>query len=172
MKKLLFIALVSCCTLLSCDNNPDQQVFEMKYFQDFTIPSGLNTIETHVFEFDVTTNFNNYLTEYGITLEDIETIVPNLIIMSNVNGNQTYDILSRARLFTAKEDGTHEFETAFSEPVPTDTQYDLQLLPTLVQVKDVLSETKFKIRVKLNFKAIPPLSIDTRINMTFQAVLK
>ena len=158
--------------LLSCDNTDTQLNFEMLYIQDFTITSGLNTIETHVFEYDITTNFQNYLTEYNITLDDIETIVLNLIIMTNVNGNQTYDILSRARLFTAKEDGTHEFETAFREPVPNDTQYDLQLLPTLVEVKDVLSEDKFKIRMKLNFKAIPPQSIDTRLNMTFQAILK
>ena len=158
--------------LLSCDDNQNQRSFEMLYFQDFTVTAGLNTIETHVFEYDITTNFQNYLTEYDITIDDIETIVPSLIIMSNVNGNQTYDILSRARLFTAKTDGTHEFETAFSDPVPNDTQYDLQLLPTLVQVKDVLSEDKFKIRMKLNFKAVPPQSIDTRLNMTFQAVLK
>jgi hypothetical protein len=172
MKKLLFVILIACCSLLNCDDNAPQDGFEMLYIQDFTIFAGLNTIETHVFEFDITTNFQNYLTEYGLTIDDIETIVPSLMIMTNVNGNQTYDILSRVRLFTAKEDGTHEFETAFNEPVPANTQYDLQLLPTLVQVKDVLSENKFKIKLKLNFRAASPISIDTRLNMTFQAILK
>ncbi len=173
MKKLLFIALISSSLFWSgCDNgNEITNGFEMEYIEDFTIFAGLNTIETHVFEFDITSNFQNYLNLHGYTAADIQTIVPKFIRMSNLNGNQTYDILQRARLFVGKTDGSLNFETAFSDPVPSNTGYELPMNPTLVTVTDQLQEDQFKAQMKLNFLTIPPQSIDTRLTMTFQVVI-
>lgn len=171
MNKLFLALFLGTLTLFSCDNNTVENGFEMSYIQDFTISAGLNTLETHVFEFDITSNFQNYLTQQGIAASDVQRIIPKYIRMSNINGNQTYDILSRVRFYVSKTDGTLEYETAFREPVPQDIKYDMDLVPTLVEVTDQLSESKFKIKLKLNFNQTPTQSIDTRLILTFQAVL-
>ena len=172
MKKGILGLLLAILLFARCDNGDLGPGFEMGYIQDFEIFAGLNTIDTHIFEFDIQSNFQNYLTQRGITADDIETIVPKYVRFSNLSGNQEYNILNRVRINLSNLDGTLEYEVAYREPVPLDTKFDMDLIPTLVEVPDQLSEDKFKIKVKLNFNQTSPISIDTRMSLTFQAVLK
>lgn len=172
MKKSILGLLLAVLLFARCDNGDLGPGFEMAYIQDFEIFAGLNTIDTHIFEFDIESNFQNYLTQHGITADAIKTIVPKYIRLSNLSGNQEYNILNRARVNVSNLDGTLEYEVAYREPVPLDTKFDMDLIPTLAEVPEQLSENKFKVKVKLNFSQTSPISIDTRMFLTFQTVLK
>lgn len=152
-----------------CDNRTELPGFELNYIQDFEIFAGLNTLETHVFEFTLPTNYASYLTQSGFSESDITAIVPKYIRLVNLAGNVPFDILQRARLNVSRTDGTLEHEAAYREPVPNNAGFALDLIPTLIEVSDQLSEPRFKIRLKLNFLEIPQQSIDARLEMTFQA---
>ena len=172
MKKIFLLAIVAIFMLNGCDDNQPEGGFEMSYLTDFEIFAGLNTLDTHVFEFTLSTNFTDYLANNGVAAENVETIVPKYIRMSNLSSNVEYNILRRARLFISNTDGTAEFEAAFRETVPLNTQFDLDLIPTLVEVPEQLSNNQFKAILKLNLNQVPPQSIDTRLFLTFQVILK
>lgn len=152
-----------------CDNRTELPGFELNYIQDFEIFAGLNTLETHVFEFTLPSNYTGYLAQSGYSESDIVAIVPKYIRLVNLGGNVTFDILQRARLNIAKTDGTQEFEAAYREPVPTNAGYALDLIPTLIDATEQVQSDRFTIRLKLNFLEIPQQAIDTRLELTFQA---
>jgi hypothetical protein len=80
--------------------------------------------------------------------------------------------LNRVRINVSNLDGTLEYEVAYREPVPLNTTFDMDLIPTLAEVPEQLSGNKFKVKIKLNFSQTSPISIDTRMFLTFQTVLK
>jgi hypothetical protein len=166
------ITIVLGATLLfpSCNDTQIEGGFEMRYQKDFEIFAGLNTGITHVFEFNLTSDFQNYINQYGVTEDKVTNIIPKYIRLSNLNGNLEYNILWRARLFISKMDGSLEYEIAYREPVPENTNFDLDLIPTLAEVPEQLKEDQFKLLLKLNFSEIPSQSIDTRMFVTFQAI--
>jgi hypothetical protein len=172
MKKGVLGLILAVLLFARCDNGDLGPGFEMAYIQDFEIFAGLNTIDTHIYEFEIESNYQNYLTQQGITADDIETIVPKFIRFSNLSGNQEYNILNRVRINVSNLDGTLEYEVAYREPVPLNTTFDMDLIPTLAKVPEQLSGNKFKVKVKLNFNQTSPISIDTRMFLTFQTVLK
>lgn len=173
MKHLSWLLIViGLLTGIQCEDNSIGDGFEMTYFRDIEVSAGLSPLETHIYEFNLLTNYDNYLAQQGLTEADIETIVPKYIRLTNISGTQTYDILFRARLNIAKENGDLEYEVAYREPVPQDAGFDLDLIPTLAEVPDQLSGEQFKVKLKLNFAEIPNITFDTRLTMTFQAVRK
>ena len=148
MKKGILGVLAVILLFLGCGNGDLGPGFEMNYIQDFEIFAGLNTIDTHVFEFDIPSNFKDYLNNNGVKEDEIETIVPKYIRFSNLSGNQDYSILNRVRINVSNLDGTLEYEVAYREPVPLDTKFDLDLIPTLAEVPEQLQNDKFKIKIK------------------------
>lgn len=155
-----------------CDNRTELPGFELTYIQDFEIMAGLNTLETHIFEFTLPSNYAGFLSQSGYTATDVKRIIPKYIRLVNLSGNVTLDILQRARLNVMRTDGTLEYEAAYREPVPANTGFGLDMIPTLVEVTEQVTESRFKIRVKLNFLEIPQQALDTRLELTFQAVVE
>jgi hypothetical protein len=69
-----------------------------------------------------------------------------------------------------KTDGTLEREIAFLEPIPANIGYQIDLVPTLATVKEIIESGDFVLTLKLNYRSIPQQSIDARLNVVFQAV--
>lgn len=170
IKYIITIVLGSIMIFSSCDDTQIEGGFEMTYQKDFEIFAGLNTGITHVFEFNFDSDFQNYINQYGVTEDKVTNIIPKYIRLSNLNGNLEYNILWRVRLFVSKMDDTLEHEIAYREPVPQNTNFDLDLIPTLAEVPEQLKADQFKLKLKLNFNEIPSQSIDTRMFVTFQAI--
>lgn len=153
--------------------NPDDTIpgFEMSYSREFEIFSGLNTLDTHVFQLpNFDSRYESFLNNNGVTTEQVTEIVPKAFRVSNLSGNITFEDLFRARLFLAKTDGTLEREIAFLEPIPTNIGFQLDLVPTLADSKIIMESGEFDLLLKLNYRSIPAQSIDARINVVFQAI--
>ncbi len=171
--KYFVIGILAITSLLfsNCNSDDNVQGFEMNYFRDFEIFAGLNTFETHVFQL---TNFNaeleSFLTLNGLTRENVKEIIPKSFRITNTTGNITFEDLQRIRLFITKTDGTLEREIAFFEPVPLSVGYQVDLVPTLAEVTEIIDSGDFHLELKLNYRTIPPQTIDARINFAFQAV--
>ena len=167
---LMLLAFVS-LFFSNCNEDEIVQGFEMTYVRDFEIFAGLNTFETHVFQL---TNFDaeleSFLTLNGLTRADVKEIVPRAFRITNTTGNITFEDLQRVRLFITKTDGTLEREIAFFEPVPVNIGYQIDLVPTLAEVTEIIDSGDFHLELKLNYRTIPPQTIDARINVVFQAV--
>ncbi len=172
MRNILFLTLLTVFSLTNCDDNELEGGFEMNYIEDFEIFAGLNTLDTHVFEFTLNSNFQNYLIQKNLTEDNIEAIIPKYVRLTNLSNTLEYNVLYRARLNILKTSGELEFEAAYREPIPINTGFNLELIPTSVEVSEQLKSNQFKLKLKLNFSEIPSISIDTRMFVTFQVVTK
>lgn len=169
-QRLIIITLLS-FSLLQCNSDDNVSGFEMDYFREFEIFAGLNTFETHVFQLpNFNSEYQSFLNANGVTTEDITQIVPKAFRITNISGNITFDDLRRVRLFMTKTDGTLEREIAFLEPVPSNIGYQIDLVPTLADVKEIIESGEYTLLLKLNYNDIPAQSIDARISIIFQAV--
>ncbi len=169
-KILVLFAFVS-LFFTDCNNDENVQGFEMTYFRSFEIFAGLNTFETHVFQLP---NFNveleSYLTQNGLTRTDVKEVIPKAFRITNLTGNITFEDLQRVRLFITKTDGTLEREIAFFEPIPANIGYQIDLVPTLAEVTEIMDSGDFHLELKLNYRSIPSQTVDARMNIIFQAV--
>lgn len=169
--KLIGIVVLMSLCFFQCNSDDTVPGFEMTYFREFEIFSGLNTFDTHVFQlpnFDA--EYESFLTTNGVTEEQITEIVPKAFRISNLTGNITFEDLMRVRLFMANTDGTLEREIAFLEPIPNNIGYQMDLVPTLADSKIIMEAGEFDLLLKLNYRSIPAQSIDARISVVFQAV--
>ncbi len=169
--KLLVLLILSSMLLLQCNKDANLPGFEINYFREFEIFAGLNTFETHVFQL---TNFNSeyqsFLNLNGVLAENVTQIVPKAFRITNITGNIPFDDLQRVRLFMTKTDGTLEREIAFLEPIPANIGYQIDLVPTLADVKEIIESGDFNLLLKLNYRSIPSQSVDARLTFVFQAV--
>lgn len=170
MKKIiLYLCLPLALMQIKCGETFEDG-FEMNYFKDFEIFAGLNTLETHIFELTIPSQKESFFQANGVTEADVTSILPKSFRLTALGGNATYDILERIRLDILKTDGTLEREIAFREPVPLDTGFEIDLIPTLAEATEHLKENSYVLRVKLNFRQVPSQSIDTRMTIRFQAL--
>lgn len=169
-QRLIIITLLS-FSLLQCNSDDNVPGFEMDYFREFEIFAGLNTFETHVFQLpNFDPEYESFLNINGLAAENVTQIVPKAFRITNISGNITFDDLRRVRLFMTKTDGTLEREIAFLEPVPSNIGYQIDLVPTLADVKEIIESGEYTLLLKLNYNDIPAQSIDARISIIFQAV--
>lgn len=169
--QLLVISILFSVCFFQCSSDEPVPGFEMNYFREFEIFAGLNTFETHVFQlptFDA--EYESFLNLNGILAEDVTQIVPKAFRITNISGNITFEDLQRVRLFMTKTDGTLEREIAFLEPIPTNIGYQMDLVPTLADSKEIIESGEYSLLLKLNYRDIPAQSIDARISIVFQAM--
>jgi hypothetical protein len=169
-KILILLAFVS-LFFSNCNNDENVQGFEMSYFRSFEIFAGLNTFETHVFQLtNFDSEFESFLNLNGLTRADVKEVIPKAFRITNLTGNITFEDLQRVRSFMTKTDGTLEREIAFFEPIPANIGYQIDLVPTLAGVTEILDSGDFHLELKLNYRTIPSQTVDARINVIFQAV--
>lgn len=171
MKKLILLCLP---ILFFGHCNSDEPLgvgFEMQYFRDFEIFAGLNTLETHIFQFtQINSEFESFVSLNGYEPANVQQIVPKAFRLINTTGNIPFDGLDRIRLFITKEDGSLESEIAFLEPVPSTIGFQVDLVPTSAQAMEHLTDPRYNLELKLNYRNIPSQSINARLEITFQAI--
>ena len=90
--KLVGIAVLMSLCLFQCNSDDTIPGFEMTYFREFEIFSGLNTFDTHVFHlpnFDA--QYESFLNNNGMTREQVTQIVPKAFRVTNITGNITFE---------------------------------------------------------------------------------
>ncbi len=163
-----FLFLFSLVFLLSNCKKEEPVLFTMPYQETFEIPAGLNTIDTHHFVLsNISSNKANFFSANNVTDDDVVTINPELCRMTSVL-NANYDFLFNVsiRMYTDNPD-TYK-EIFYRDNVPSNTGSQLDLIPTLVNVRDFLVAETFTVEVVLERPRVPsPEFIDTVIRMDF-----
>lgn len=171
MQKLTVIGTLITLCFFQCSPDDNVQGFEMNYFKEFEIFAGLNTFDTHNFQLpSFSAEYESFLNTNGVAKENVVQIVPKAFRITNISGNITFEDLQRVRLFMSKTDGTLEREIAFLEPIPANIGYQIDLVPTLADVAEIIESGDFSLTLKLNYRSIPQQSIDARLSIVFQAV--
>lgn len=159
---LLFPLIVSSC------GKDDIILFEMEYTEDFEIQAGLNSFETHHFLIkDISTNYNNLLQTFDQTDSQVSNINPQNARLDALFSSATYDIIREISVRIYKDDVTNYKEIFYIENVPLNTGGDLNLIPTLVDVRDILSGDSFNIDIAIQFRQAPAQFIESRFIFDF-----
>ncbi len=166
---LFFIVILS----HSCRNDEHCgtfQKFESRLEGTFTIPSGLNTLETHYFLIrDVPTNFRNLALSNNQSIDDIECIVASRGLMRAVFNDFNYDFIERIQVYAVtKTEPIRKREMYFLDFVPFNTDNVLRMSSSTTELKDILLENEtIDLEIRLVLRNFSPGTIVTRIECGF-----
>jgi len=151
------------------DDGP-KAVFTVESTSSFTIPAGLNTVETHYFVVNnIPSTLEAQLKSHNLTLEDLEKINPLQCRLLALDGTPTYQFIQDISVMIYTKKNPVKREIAFMEPVPLNTSSTLQLFPTLIDVKDYLTSSVYSVEIRLRLRGFPSRTIDTRLDLAFEA---
>ena len=153
--------------LTNCKKD-ENVLFRMEYTEAFEIQAGLNTFETHHFLLkNINTNINSYLANYGGSASELLAINPRSARLETLFSNATYDIITDISVRMYLDDPTDYKEIFYREDVPFNTGSNLDLIPTLVDVKEMLTDERYSIDVAFLFRETPPEFIESRLTFDF-----
>lgn len=170
----LFYFLFLLVFITSCRQDSGERLFEMVYSNfTFTLPAGSSTFSTLVKPFpNVPTNISFYLNENGLDIEEITAITPFSARIVSLDGNR-YDALSEASIRICNaglDDCTFADEVFFIDNLFNRTGETINLLPGGRNAKRHLELNTMRIEVIFRFANINPVSIDSRLEIVFEAI--
>ncbi len=166
--------ILSVFLLFGCTKDNQARLFDM-VFPDirFTIPAGLNSFLPRVFEVPVVnTNIDFYLDENNILEDQIQAVRPFSARISALD-NFDYDFVREISIRVCPVGNspcTPADEVFYIDNIQRRAGDRVDLLPTLRNAKPMLTEDVFKLEVLFLFDTTTPYSVDSRLDMTFEAV--
>lgn len=173
MKKIipfLFIPLL----LFTCNKDNRERLFEMLYpnFRFNVIPGG-SAFLPRVVEFNsVATNFDFYLAQSNTDITAITGISPYSARVYSLDGNE-FEFVQEISVRVCPdgpEPCTPADEAFYIDNLQNRGGEVVELLPTLRNVKNLLSERSFKTEILFFLSYPSPTAIESGFDMTFEAV--
>lgn len=144
----------------------------MNYQRDFEIGAGLGVFDVHGFKFEnIPTNINTYLRDNSVEMSDIQSITPRRAQLSINFADIEFAFVREVIVEVYTDEDVIGREVFYREQIPTNTGIRLDLVPSLPDVLDYLTQEDFNIRVEMKFRDISPQFIETRIDFEFRANL-
>lgn len=160
MNKYLFLSLVSILLFCSCNRNKDR--IELPFSAWVEVPAGLNTFYTYHFPVGVAT--------FGSVPEGIINAQPGNIRLFLENGASTFDF-ARSIYIDAVTD-TSRNEIGFHVNMPVTNSATADLFPSIVNLKDHISQDSFDIELKIELRGITNATSRVRIDFTLLCELE
>lgn len=174
-KKGLFFSLTGVILIFLIGCNKDEHCgtfmkFEGRMEANFTIPTGLNTVETHYFLIrNVPTNFRNLASVNNMETEDINCIVASRGLIRAAFNDFSYDFIERIQVYAiTKTEPIKKREMYFLDFVPLNTGPILRMSSSTTELKEILLENDvIDLEVRLVLRSFSPGNIVTRIDCGF-----
>lgn len=144
--------------------------FEGRIDASFTIPSGLNTVETHYFVIrNVATNFRSLAASRNIDPEEIQCIVASRGLIRSAFNDFSYDFIERIQVYAiTQNEPVKKREMYFLDFVPLNTGPVLRMSSSTTELKEILLENDvIDLEVRLVLRSFSPGNIVTRLDCGF-----
>jgi hypothetical protein len=164
MFRLLFGILIS-VVFLSCGDKT-VPLFTIDFQEQFSIPAGLNTIETHTFVIqDIPSLLESYKANFNVLDEDIASILPSRGRINQIFSNIDFDFIQSVSIWMVSNvDPQYRYELYYLDFVPVNTGDEIRLLSGISNLKDLMNEGSFDLEIKLKFRTFPPNQTDNVLN--------
>lgn len=164
MFRLLFGILIS-VVFLSCGDKT-VPLFTIDFQEQFSIPAGLNTIETHTFIIqDIPALLESYKANFNVLDEDIASILPSRGRINQIFSNIDFDFIQSVSIWMVSNvDPQYRYELYYLDFVPVNTGDEIRLLSGISNLKDLMNEGSFDLEIKLKFRTFPPNQTDNVLN--------
>jgi hypothetical protein len=169
MKMPYVILLFLTGLLFSACGKGQKELFIIDNEIEFILPRGLNTIETHVFVIrDVPTFYDESLQAYGYKKEDISQIGSGRGLLTGSVINIDYDFVGEisVRALSQKEQGLSR-EMFYRENIPFSHDGELQLLSSISNLTDILSDPFVDIEIRIRLRNIVPTDIRNKLIFSY-----
>ncbi len=163
--------------LFACQRSDERRLFEMAYPNvRFEIPAGLpGGFVPQAFVQEMPSNYSNFLDQNNLADERIEAIRPafaRLFNFDNTDFSQFVDRIS-VRICDPSIPECRQVEEVFYieyDDILRQRGDELQLLPTLINAKRLLSPDEFKLEVWFTFLGTTPRTVSCQLDLAFDAV--
>lgn len=166
---LILTALV---LVFSCSKQEEGQ-FQLEYRMSLELPPDANPLFTHVFEKPIASDWNNFLTAHNLNQTDIVKIRPRSVILSPVFNNAiSYGIISEAHasIYDLNDPGGLLPIGDLYDNIRSDEE--LVLLPGLADVKDLIKNEEFVLKLEFNLRQFPGSVSEHFLTVQFDVFIK
>jgi len=165
---LFLLFVVVSMSHLACDKQPDV-LFKIQYQEQFTIPAGLNIIETHYFLINnIVSNYEAELVNFGFKDEQVGTLKPASGFLLSIDGGLNFNFIQEISIMLSS-DNTFNQEAFYTIQVPFDAGNQINLAGALPDFKDIIKEDRFNVRIGFRLRDSPPATMNCRLTMRFAA---
>ncbi len=170
MKHLvLFFILVS---FLSCKTKVP--VFEINQEVRFLIPAGKDPIRTHyLIIHDIPSFLNENLERKGLKSSDLTELYAGKGKLESIVYSSNFGVISKISISIYKKgEKEKSYEIYYRDQVPLSSKGELKLLSTGEDVREVLSQDKYEMKVELQFKTFTLEEIECRLTFGYVAYIE
>ncbi len=166
----LKLLCISGLLLVSC--NRLETLFEIPARVDMIIPAGSNTFEILGLETEILFPYEISLSSRGISDASVDRVVAQRATFRPVFASIDLNFINVIEINVVDpEDPNNKREVFFLDPIPFGPKNSIDLLASLPDIKDFISDgDKLLLEVELTFRNVPTTNIDIRIDMEFGAV--
>jgi len=164
-----FFYLILAITFVSCSSR--ETLFDVTARMDFKVDLGLSILETHnfiksriVIPIDLTASNN------GISFSDIDQVVAQSAFLRPKFGDEiNLDFINSVQISIIDQDQLRPREIFFMDFVPIGAKTQIELMPSLTDIKELVVGDKATLEVSLRFRQFPPQTFEMDLDMTFGA---
>ena len=169
------IVIITLFMISACQKGERERLFEMVYPPvDFVIPAGLSASLPRVFEKDdLPSNIGFYLSERELSAEAIRSLDPFRARIVSLDNGFDYNFVEEisVRICPARSQQCSPAEEAFYiDDLRARAGEQIELLPTLRNQKNVLTDDRFRLEIIFFLNSTSPFSVRSRFEMSFEAV--
>ena len=180
MNKAIIIALLGTVLLsASCRKDNKEVLFDMTYANlTFEVLPGISGSQALVFSFPaVESQITSFLSQNGVTLEEIGSIQPIRARIESTDGRSFYFVQrAEIRVCTVDQSDCEPLiDQAFEiSDLNGSASTFIDLIPGLQSRTDLLTAEYFKLEVilHLNIGTVTPYAVNSRATVTFEAIKK
>jgi hypothetical protein len=145
----------------------------MTYQEDFEIRAGLGVFDTHIFEINgIPTNKATFYAANNVNESDITEITAKEAQLSINFSNVEFGFVREVIVEIFTKDDLRGREIFFREAIQQNIGSRIDLIPSLPDVRDILTQDEFNIRIEMKLQDISPQFIETRLDFQFFAKLE
>lgn len=169
MKKY-FLLLISILLFTQCKK--DKSDFELTYNANFEISAGLPPFPFQNVDITIP-NFNveQRLAAEGFTADDITTATTRALQFDIINSTADFSFLQEA-IMEIRADGLPQIEIGYLDFVPNNQGASLDLIPSLPDVQEYLTQNSFTVIFKMAPRFSPAQFSDVRLYLSFDVFVE
>ena len=172
--RTILICFLAGWLLSGCNGRSENVAGQFELELPIEIGAGLPPTKTHYFlHRDIKIRFDEYLETLGLTAEDVLRVEPASAIISVLTDRVRWNFVDHATIYVfSPENVNDEFLSYRTDFIPINAGEYLNILPYMVDLKDLFLAPSIGIRTGLNFRGASPQLIQSILELKFNVIVE
>ncbi len=172
--RAIFICFLAGWLLFGCTGNSENVAGQFALELPVDIGAGLPPTKTHYFlHRDVKIRFDEYVQSLGLTTEDVLRVEPASAILTVLTDRVKWNFVENATVYVFNpENVSEEFLSFRTDFIPLNAGEYLNILPFMVDLKNLFLAPSIGIRTGLHFRGASPQTIQSILELKFNVIVE